>query len=68
MTGIRGATDGKLPRSHMQSADLSPLPAPFVGAVRSFKMIFVSAQSPVDHNGVVLHSGDIVAQTGQVMS
>lgn len=65
---MRGERAEKLPRSHMQSADLSPLPAPFVGAVRSGKMIFVSAQSPIDHNGEVLHPGDIVAQTRQVMS
>jgi enamine deaminase RidA (YjgF/YER057c/UK114 family) len=46
----------------------SPLPAPFCHAVRSGKMIFVSAQAPVDADGVVINPGDIVAQTRQVMT
>lgn len=64
---MRGTKGEKLAHSFAQGPDLSPLPAPFMGAVRSGKMIFVSAQSPVDHNGEVIHPGDIVAQTKQVM-
>ena len=44
-----------------------PCPRPFCPGVRSGRMIFVSAQSPVDAAGGVLHPGDIVAQTRQVM-
>ena len=35
---------------------------------RSGRMIFVSAQLPVDATGAVLHPGDIVAQTRRVMA
>ncbi|WP_373503297.1 Rid family hydrolase [Aestuariivirga sp.] len=57
-----------LPRSHGDAVGLSPLPAAFASAVRCGKMIFVSGQSPVSASGEVLHKGDIVAQTHQVMA
>ncbi|MBT6511186.1 MAG: hypothetical protein HOL02_12175, partial [Rhodospirillaceae bacterium] len=46
----------------------SPLPAPFVQGLRSGKMIYVSAQYPLDASGAVLHHSDIVGQTKQVVS
>ena len=65
---MRRANGGRTPRSHAPACLGSPLPEPFVQGVRSGKMIFVSAQSPVGADGAVLHGGDIVAQTRQVMS
>ena len=62
------AVDGTpLPRSYAGSGIFSPLPASFAPALRCGKMIFVSAQSPVDAAGKLAHPGDIVAQTRQVM-
>lgn len=43
-------------------------PDPFCDAVRSGKMIFVSAQSATDGGGAALHKGSIVAQTEEVMN
>jgi enamine deaminase RidA (YjgF/YER057c/UK114 family) len=64
---MRGEDNAKLTRSHAPSAGLSPLPEGFSQAVRCGKMIFVSAQSPVDAQGKLVHPGNIVAQTNQVM-
>lgn len=63
-----GEDGAKLPRSYAPSTGLSPLPAHFAQAVRCGKMIFVSAQSPLDEKGHVLHPGKIVDQTKQVMA
>ena len=63
---MRRESGERTPRTHADSG--SPLPPPFCQGVRSGKMIFVSAQSPLDPAGVVLHPGDIVAQTRQVMT
>lgn len=57
----------RTPRTFAPDTCGSPLPSPFCQAVRSGKMIFVSAQSPVDSAGNVLHAGDILQQTRQVM-
>lgn len=65
MLGDGGA---KLARSYAPSTGLSPLPGHFAQAVRCGKMIFVSAQSPLDEKGHVLHPGKIVDQTKQVMA
>jgi enamine deaminase RidA (YjgF/YER057c/UK114 family) len=64
MVGTHGS---ELQRSHVDPAGVSPLPKPFSVAVRCGKMIFVSGQSPVTASGELLHSGDIIAQTRQVM-
>lgn len=62
------AEDGAtLPRSFAPAAELSPLHGRFAQALRCGKMIYVSAQSPVDNDGRVISPGDIVAQTKQVM-
>ncbi len=63
-----GEDNAKLARDYAPASGLSPLPAPFAQAVRCGKMIFVSAQSPVDERGRLLHPADIVAQTRQVMA
>jgi len=63
-----GADNRPLARSFAPSAGLSSLPERFAQALRCGKMIFVSAQSPVDRQGIVLTPGDIISQTGQVMS
>ncbi|TDQ82495.1 enamine deaminase RidA (YjgF/YER057c/UK114 family) [Dongia mobilis] len=64
---MRGEDDARLPRSYADGTGLSPLPPAFAPALRCGRMIFVSAQSPVDAAGHLLHAGDIVAQTKQVM-
>ncbi len=63
-----GEDGQKLARSHAPSTGLSALPPHFSQAVRCGKMIFVSAQSPLDEKGHVLHPGKIVEQTKQVMA
>ena len=40
----------------------------FCDGIRSGKLIFVSAQAPVDARGTVLHKANIVAQTQEVMT
>jgi enamine deaminase RidA (YjgF/YER057c/UK114 family) len=65
MLGEDGAA---LPRSHAPAAGLAPLPAPFSQAVRCGRMIYASAQAPVGADGHVMHPGDIVAQTREVMA
>jgi enamine deaminase RidA (YjgF/YER057c/UK114 family) len=64
MKGIDGAS---LPRRTTTAAQLSPLPSPFANGLRCGKMIFISGQSPVDDQGRLVHPGDIIAQTRQVM-
>src|SRR5262249_46297918 len=64
---MRKADGGKLARTYAPSSGGSSLPQPFVQGLRAGKMIFVSAQSPVDPQGKVLLAGDIVGQTKQVM-
>lgn len=63
-----GEDDRPLARSFAPAASLSPLPNNFAQGLRCGKMIFVSAQSPVDAQGKVLSPGDIISQTKQVMS
>ena len=58
----------RTPRTFADTGAGSSLPDPFRQGVRSGTMIFVSGQSPVDAAGRVLHPGDIVAQTRQVMA
>ncbi|MEM7122160.1 MAG: Rid family hydrolase [Pseudomonadota bacterium] len=62
-----GKDGAKLPRTYAPDEGPGALPAPFARAVRCGKMIFVSAQAPVDETGAVMATGDIVAQTKQVM-
>jgi len=64
---MRGQDGSALPRQVVRLPSLSPLPAPFVSALRCGKMIFVSAQSPVSAEGKLQAPGDIVAQTRHVM-
>ncbi len=61
-----GEDNRRLPRSY---AGLEPflLPQPFVEGLRCGKMIFISGQSPVDGEGGIVASGDIVSQTTEVM-
>lgn len=56
-----------LPRHFASVSGLSPLPSTFASGLRCGKMIFISAQTPVDDAGLLVHKGDIVAQTKQVM-
>ena len=63
---MRRESGERTPRTFADTNTASPLPAPFRQGVRSGRMIFVSAQSPIDATGKVLHPGDIVAQTRQV--
>ena len=63
---MRRENGERTPRTFADASRASPLPPPFCQGVRSGRMIFVSAQSPVDAAGTVLHPGDIVAQTRQV--
>ena len=58
----------RTPRTFADTGAGSPLPDPFCQGVRSGRMIFVSAQSPIDATGQVLHPGDLVAQTRQAMA
>jgi len=63
-----GTSGQPLPRRHFDGPGLTPLPPPFVSGLRCGKMIFVSGQSPVDAAGGLLHPGDILGQTRQVMA
>ncbi|MFB7455937.1 Rid family hydrolase [Streptomyces sp. NPDC056188] len=63
---MRGVDGEPLPRTHSDPSHCSPLPGPLTTAVRSGKMIFVSAQSAV-REGRPFAPGDIVEQTRQVM-
>jgi enamine deaminase RidA (YjgF/YER057c/UK114 family) len=58
---MRGEDGRKLPRQHAPREAFSPLPEPFVPALRCGKMMFVSGQSPAE--GYT----DIVGQTRNVM-
>lgn len=63
-----GEDNRPLARSQAPATGLSPLPDHFAQALRCGKMIFVSAQSPIDGHGKVRAPGDIISQTQQVMS
>jgi enamine deaminase RidA (YjgF/YER057c/UK114 family) len=63
------APDGSmLPRNSFFPPGTAPLPKGFATAVRCGKMIYVSGQSPVTGDSTLLHPGDIVAQTREVMA
>jgi len=64
---MRGEDDRPLPRAQAPASGLSPLPEGFAPALRCGKMIFVSAQSPVDRAGAIYRPGAIVPQTEKVM-
>jgi enamine deaminase RidA (YjgF/YER057c/UK114 family) len=66
--GMAGKGGSKISRQSIQVNGATPLPAGFATAVRCGKMIFVSGQSPVSSEGVLLHPGDIVAQTREIMA
>jgi enamine deaminase RidA (YjgF/YER057c/UK114 family) len=65
---MRGEDARPLSRSYASESGLSPLPARFAQALRCGKMIYVSAQSPIDAKGDLYRAGDIVGQTNQVMA
>lgn len=65
---MRSEDDRPLPRRYAPSRKPSPLPEPFVPALRCGKMIFISAQSPLDKRGMVAMPYDIVGQTKHVMA
>ena len=64
---MKGTGGASLPRAFADAPELSPLPAAFASGLRCGKMIFISAQTPVGGRGELVHKGDIVAQTKQVM-
>ncbi len=64
---MRSEDDRPLSRTYADRPDLSPLPKPFVQGLRCGKMIFLSAQSPLDPEGRVVRPNDILGQTRQVM-
>jgi enamine deaminase RidA (YjgF/YER057c/UK114 family) len=64
---MRSEDGTALPRNYAPVDQLSPLPPPFVPAVRCGKMIFVSGQTPVDEKGRLVLPNDIIGQTKQVM-
>jgi len=57
-----------MPRSYAPDTAPGSRPTSMVTALRCGKMIFVSAQSPIDANGKIQHAGDIVAQSALVSS
>jgi len=57
-----------LTRTRIDPQQASPLPKTFSTGLRCGKMIFISGQSPVTPDGKLLHDGDILAQTRQVMA
>jgi enamine deaminase RidA (YjgF/YER057c/UK114 family) len=61
-----GEDNRRLLRSYAGSEPVL-LPRPFVEGLRCGKMIFISGQSPVDGEGAIVASGDIVSQTTEVM-
>ena len=65
---MRRENGDRMTRSFAPDGLGSPLPAPFAQGARAGRMIFVSAQSPVDAAGAALHPGDIVAQTEQAVA
>ena len=64
---MRAEDGGRLSRETVAADGPSPLPAPFVQAVRCGQMIYVSGQSPRDASGTVTDPGNIVAQTHTVV-
>jgi enamine deaminase RidA (YjgF/YER057c/UK114 family) len=64
---IRRESGEPLSRQIVNPVGLSALPPPFAQGVRCGKMIFVSAQTPVDVSGNLVLPNDIIGQTKQVM-
>ncbi len=60
---MRRENGERIPRTYASNPDASPMAKPFCQALRSGKMIFVSAQYPTDAQGNVQAPGDIIAQT-----
>ncbi len=60
---MRCEDGGRTIRTYSSNDDASLMSDPFCEALRSGKMIYVSAQYPIDASGTVLSPGDIVAQT-----
>ncbi|MEZ5925552.1 MAG: RidA family protein [Hyphomicrobiaceae bacterium] len=65
---MRGMDGRPLSRTYASGEGASPLPPPFAHAVRCGKMIFVSAQAPLDPKGAVVAPGKIIDQTKLVMN
>ena len=65
---MRREDGGRTRREVVAAGSGSPLEAPFVDGLRSDRMIFVSAQYPLDDGGCLAGAGDIVAQTRTVMA
>ena len=63
---MRGADGAALPREYAPATVADGRPSRFCSALRCGKMIFVSAQSPLDGAGELQGEGDIVAQSRQV--
>ena len=62
-TGARSIT-----RHGVNPVGLASLPAPFSHGLRAGVHGWVSAQSPLDANGVVQHAGEPISQTASVMA
>ena len=60
---MRRADGSKIERSYAENSQTLQLPVPFCQAIRSGRMIFTSAQYPIDAAGRVLNPNDIVEQT-----
>ena len=65
---MRREDGARVARSHAPAEPGSPLPEPFVPGLRAGRMIFTSAQYPLDASGAVRNEGDVVAQTEQVVA
>lgn len=65
---MRGRDNVRMARQYADVAGASPLPEPFVQAVRCGRMIYVSGQSPLNAEGRVTDPDDMVAQTRTVMA
>src|SRR5215208_2561788 len=65
---MRGSDERPLPRTYAEFNGASPLPGPFVQGLRCGKMIFLSAQSPLDGAASVRFPNDILRQSKQVMT
>lgn len=65
---MRRENGERMPRTYAPDSIGHPLPKPFVQGLRAGKMIFVSAQYPLDAQGRTLARGDITEQTRQVVS
>ncbi len=60
---MRGADGSPIPRTYAGNDEASLMRPPFCQALRSGKLIFVSAQYPTDASGGVLAPGDLVRQS-----